>query len=217
MGSDNLFHKRRARQAASLKRTKAKRAPYNTVLIVCEGEKTEPHYFKELRDDLQLNPLNIEITGDTRGSSPLNVVKYGLTHGKEYDRVFCVFDKDRHTNYQQALDTILGRRRAKGNSIEAVTSVPCFEFWILLHFRKTTKNFDSAPGSICERVITDLKTFLPRYSKGTKGLYQNIKAKLPTAIKHAREVAHHCESAGTDHPSTQIHEMITYLQELKNR
>lgn len=217
MGSDNLYHKRKARKAASLKRAKAKRDPYDTVLIVCEGEKTEPLYFKELRDDLQLSPLNIEVTGDTQGSSPLNVVNYGLKYCKEYDRVFCVFDKDRHTNYQQALDKIRGRRKAKGHKIEAITSVPCFEFWILLHFRKTTKNFDTGPGSSCDQVITDLKASLPHYNKGTKGLYQSIKKQLPTAIKHAREVTSYCESAGTDHPSTQIHDLIVYLQNLKKR
>jgi hypothetical protein len=47
MGSDNLFHKRKARQIESLRRKKARRASYETVLIVCEGEKTEPNYFKE--------------------------------------------------------------------------------------------------------------------------------------------------------------------------
>jgi hypothetical protein len=49
MGSDNLFHKRKVRRAASLRRTAARRDSYDTVLIVCEGEKTEPNYFRELR------------------------------------------------------------------------------------------------------------------------------------------------------------------------
>jgi hypothetical protein len=38
MGTDNLFHKRKARQAADLRRRKARREPYAKVLIVCEGE-----------------------------------------------------------------------------------------------------------------------------------------------------------------------------------
>ena len=83
MGSDNLFHKRKERRAASLRRARAKRYPYDTVLIVCEGEKTEPYYFKELRDDLQLNTANIEITGDTGGSSPGNVRSEERRVGKE--------------------------------------------------------------------------------------------------------------------------------------
>ena len=45
MGSEDLFHKRKAKAADSLKRRKAKRSSYDKVLIVCEGEKTEPNYF----------------------------------------------------------------------------------------------------------------------------------------------------------------------------
>lgn len=217
MGSDNLFHKRKERRAASLRRARAKRYPYDTVLIVCEGEKTEPYYFKELRDDLQLNTANIEITGDTGGSSPVNVVAYGLKHYKEYDKVFCVFDKDRHASYQQALDMIHGKKLRKEHIILTITSVPCFEFWILLHFRKTTRNFDTGPGSICDQVIADLKSFLPQYTKGTRGLYLQIKEMRPAAIKHAREVARHGKGAGTDHPSTQIHELVVYLMDLKKK
>jgi len=45
MGTDNLFHKRKAKKAVDLARRKALRAPYAKVLVVCEGEKTEPYYF----------------------------------------------------------------------------------------------------------------------------------------------------------------------------
>lgn len=48
MGTDNLFHKRKARPPSSFQRRAARRAPYAKVLIVCEGEKTEPNYFKGL-------------------------------------------------------------------------------------------------------------------------------------------------------------------------
>jgi len=49
MGTDNLFHKRRERRTKDIKRRKSVRAPYDKVLIVCEGEKTEPNYFNDLR------------------------------------------------------------------------------------------------------------------------------------------------------------------------
>lgn len=215
MGSDNLHTKRKARKAESLKRARARRDPYATVLIVCEGEKAEPHYFTELRDELKLNTANIEITGDTDGSSPMDVVNYGFKHYDKYDKTFCVFDKDRHTNYQQALDKIRDKKQRKGHVLKAVISVPCFEFWLLLHFRKTTRRFDTGSGSICDRVLSELKPYLPKYTKGKKGIYRQTKAKLATAIKNAEEVVEYCKSAGTDHPSTQIHKLVTFLQELK--
>jgi len=217
MGSDDLHSKRKARGAASLRRAKAKRDQYDTVLIVCEGEKTEPNYFKDLRKTLKLNTANIKIADDTDGSSPINVVKYAFARYEDYDKTFCVFDKDRHPSYQQALDKIRRKKPRKGHTVCAITSVPCFEFWILLHFRKTTKNFDTGSGSICDQVISDLKNFLPLYNKGARGIYQQLKKELPTAIKRAREIAAHCKTAGTDHPSTQIYELVTYLQKLKRK
>ncbi len=215
MGTDNLFHKRKERKIASFKRAQAKRSPHDTVLIVCEGEKTEPNYFKELRTDLQLNIANIEITGDTGGSAPISIVSYGIKHQHDYDKVFCVFDKDMHTNYQAALDKLHSKNFRKGHTVQAITSVPCFEFWLLLHFKKTTKRFDTGPGSICERVISELETHLPRYSKGHRGIYRDTKDWLPDAVKRAKEVAAYCEESGTDHPSTQIYELVEYLQQLR--
>ena len=50
MGTDDLFHKRKARKVTQLQRAKESREPYDKVLIVCEGEKTEPHYLMALRD-----------------------------------------------------------------------------------------------------------------------------------------------------------------------
>lgn len=218
MGNDQLFHKRKARTAASLKRRKARRAPCDMILIVCEGEKTEPNYFRALIDDLQLNTANIVIAKNTAGSSPRNIVDFALKEykkEKEYDRVYCVFDKDQHTTYDNALDKIRRARLSKGHSILAITSVPCFEFWLLLHFTYTTKQFDTGSGSICANVLSDLKAYLPRYAKGDVDIYQATKKQLDHAIKNCKRVVEHCGTAGTDMPSTNIHELVEYLSNLK--
>lgn len=96
---DQLFHRRKAKRAEALRREAQKREPYDLVLIVCEGGKTEPKYLQELRDAFKLSTANIRIAGDECGSSPRSVVDYALTtyrKEKKYNRVFCVFDKDRH-------------------------------------------------------------------------------------------------------------------------
>ncbi|QEP42963.1 hypothetical protein D5085_07395 [Ectothiorhodospiraceae bacterium BW-2] len=48
MGSDDLFHRRKERKEQQLRRQKAKRKGYDRVLIVTEGQKTEPLYFREV-------------------------------------------------------------------------------------------------------------------------------------------------------------------------
>lgn len=219
MGSDQLFHKRKARTAASLKRKKSKRSPYDMVLIVCEGKKTEPNYFRALIDDLQLNTANIVIVNNSAGSSPGTIVDFALKEyrkDKEYDRIYCVFDKDRHTTYPNALDKIRRAKLGRGHLIEGTTSVPCFEFWLLLHFTYTTKQFDTGTGSICANVISDLKTHLPGYSKGNIDTYQATKDKLNAAIANCKKNGQHCKSADTDMPSTKVHELVEYLRNLKH-
>ncbi len=71
MGTDNLFHEHKAKKLA---RQKANRKPYDKVLIVCEGEKTEPNYFRGLTNYYELDSANVKITGDC-GSSPMSVVR----------------------------------------------------------------------------------------------------------------------------------------------
>ena len=189
------------------------------VLIVCEGEQTEPNYFSALIDDLQLNTANIMIAKNSAGSSPYNVVDFALKEfkkDKKYDRVYCVFDKDRHTSYDNALDKVRRARLGKGHLIFATTSVPCFEFWLLLHFTYTTKQYDTGSSSICANVISDLKDHLPRYEKRNIDTYQATKDKLGAAIINCKRVEQHCDAAGTDMPSTKVHELVDYLRNLKH-
>ena len=156
---------------------------------------------------MQLNTANIVIAKNIAGSSPRTIVDFALKEykkEKEYDKIYCVFDKDRHTTYDNALDKIKRARLGKGHFILAITSVPCFEFWLLLHFGYTTKQFDTGSGSICANVITDLKSHIPRYAKGDVDTYQATKDKLEIAISNSKKVVRYCETGGTDMPSTKI-------------
>ena len=222
MGSDDLFYKRKQRLAASLKRKKAKQAPYDRVLIVCEGAKTEPNYFREIRDAYRLNTANIDICGKECGSDPLSVVNYAIRKFREdsdYDRVYCVIDRDKHATFDAAIDKLNQTRLAKGVAFIAVTSVPCFEFWLLLHFGITTRQF-CAPSnaSNCELVLVELdkKERIPGYSKGASNIFALTKGRLPDAIRHANQLQQYHQTSGTNNPSTNIHELIEYLISLNS-
>ena len=217
MGTDNLFHKRKAKGTRELKRRKHKRAPYDKVLIVTEGKKTEPEYFNGLKKHYRINSANIEIDGAS-DSSPESVVKYGKKRYKEerstgdaFDRVYFVFDKDAHHTYQQVLDEI--ERFNRGN---AITSVPCFEYWLLLHFIYTTEPF-SATGrsSAATQVIHKLKEHYPNYDKSASGIFEQLYDKLETAKSNATRSLLEANKTGTDNPSTRVHELVDYLQNIK--
>lgn len=228
MGTDNLHHRRKQRGAKSLQRKRAKRAPYDYVLIVCEGSKTECQYLQDLVADLHLNNANIHITGDC-GSAPISVVQAAIdafNADRDYDCVYCVFDRDDHASYQQALDSIAHTRLNRNNGrktdgqarFEAITSIPCFEYWLLLHFEYTTCPFAPTPqASPCKHIVDTLESrhYLAGYTKGMAGLYARTKSRLGTAESNAVKALKAAQHAGTDNPSTRIHELIAYLKNIK--
>ena len=190
------------------------------MLIVCEGEKSEPHYLEELRDYYGLNTANIEVDGKC-GSSPMSVFNHArqryedlVYSGDAYDRVYCVIDKDKHIDYQQALDAIT--RTQPIGCFYAINSVPCFEYWVLLHFIYTTQPFHATgTKSVCDCVVDRLRQdFLPDYKKGEKGLFAQLLTQLEFAKANAIRSLKEAERNHTDNPSTRIHELVDYLQNL---
>jgi len=221
MGSDNLFHKRKAKSADRLERRKAKRSSYDKVLIVCEGEKTEPHYFSECIKFYKLNTANVEVDG-TCGSSPRSIYKQAvelreveLKREDPYDRIYCVFDKDSHETYDETLERI-----SKYNPIGifyAAVSVPCFEYWFLLHFKYTTKPYAATGNlSIGGEVLKELKEVMPEYEKGNNNTFISLSPQIEFAKENAARSLNYANENHTDNPSTSIHDLIDYLQNLKN-
>lgn len=66
------------RQRAELERKQNKRASYDRILIVCEGEKTEPLYFDEIRQFYRLSTTNIKVRQSDYGTQPQKVVDFAL-------------------------------------------------------------------------------------------------------------------------------------------
>jgi len=223
MGSQDLFHKRKAKVAADLDRRKAKRAAYEKVLIICEGEKTEPNYFNELVDFYKLNTANVEIDGSC-GSSPNKVFErakelYDIEEkrGDSYDKVYCVFDRDTHTSYDDTVASIRKEQLKIKDTFFHITSVPCFEFWLILHFNFSTKPYIAAGNlSSGDQVVRDLKRFIPEYTKGIEGIFSLLHNQIELAKVNADRVNDQANANHTDNPSTFVNELVHYLQNLKS-
>lgn len=171
MGSDDLHHKRKVKDIEKLARKASQRKPYDRVLILCEGTKTERNYLQDLVDDCKLGSANIQVK-PSPDTCPLKLVTYALQQceGEDYDRVYCVFDKDTHHHYESALQEI-----KKHAFLYSAQSVPCFEYWLLLHFECSTKPYGPARKSPGEAALSDLKKKMPGYKKGNTGVYHKIK------------------------------------------
>ncbi len=104
------------------------------------------------------------------------------------------------------------------NTFFAINSVPCFEYWLLLHFKDTTKPYSPLPqNSACNQVLTDLRIYLPGYSKGNNGIFSLLVDKMDFATKNAECAAQIAGEAGTDNPSTRVHELVGYLRHIKGQ
>jgi RloB-like protein len=222
MGSENHFHKRKARKNAEFERQKNVRSQSKRYLIVCEGTKTEPYYLKDLVEDLRIRPSSVRIAPNS-GSSPDRVVAHGLTlyeddakTGDRFDQVYCVFDKDKHSTYANAVQRTRDLT-ASGVPFVAITSVPCFEYWLLLHFGFTDKPFESAGSkSACEKLISILRTKpnLKSYGKGNSGVYAALRDKTGIAIEAAGRLTNGESVSCHRNPSTRVYELVQTLQAL---
>lgn len=224
MGKDDLFRKRKEQKAAQLERTQGERAKGPRFLIICEGQKTEPYYFEDLCQFHQLRTSRVRIAPGGHGSSPDCVVTYAEELFDEdaklgadcYDQVFCVIDRDKHATYSAALKRI-HELNEENKPFVPITSVPCFEYWLLLHFTFTRQSFHpTGKKSICDCVIGELRKQqgFSGYSKGQKGIYSLLRDKTSTAIKHANQAEKDAKQTGNDNPSTCVHYLVAELQKL---
>lgn len=222
MGSEDLFHKRKGRASAELQRQKHERAKNKRYLIVCEGTKTEPYYFRELLDDLLIRPQIVRIAPND-GVSPDRVVDHALflydedaTAGDAYDMVYCVFDRDKHTTFDAAVQRTKDLNTARKPFV-AITSNPCFEVWLLLHFGYTDQPFHAAgKKSVGDRVVSALKSKpgFEKYGKGQKGVYAQLMDKLSDALSYAERLHKHCKATGSVNPATDVDTLVMALQAL---
>ncbi len=138
------------------------------------------------------------------------------TRKRIFNHVYCVFDRDKHTSYNAALDKVRAVRLRGGAKLHAVPSIPCFEIWFLLHFMYTTRQY-CAPleASNCELVVAELKQYIPQYEKGERDFVRYLEGKTGVAIRHAKQLEMFHETSGTDNPSTKVYKLVEYLMGLK--
>ena len=220
MGKDNSS---RVRQAKYLARKNGRRAPYDRILIVCEGSKTEPNYFNEIKQFYRLHTANVEVQHSSLGTCPLQIVKSAeelFLNGNSgkgiqkqaFEQVYAVFDRDDHKEYFNARNkagTIDGKLKndlKKKVKFKAISSVPCFELWLLLHFE------DALSPMHRDEALARLQKHLPNYAKGQLGIFATTKEHVISAKTRAVKLPEH---NGID-CFTDIHELVTLLTTLKS-
>ena len=223
MGEDNQPKERQARELA---RKKAQRGSYDRILIVCEGSKTEPQYFEEIRSFYRIHTANVQVQHSQFGTQPLQVVEYAeelfvagdtrrSIQPRSFEQVYAVFDRDNHVTYHAALTKADAMKNSLRNNLgqkvlfKAVPSVPCFELWLLLHFEDVL-----APIHRTD-VYARLRQHLPGYDKGQTGYFQRTRDRIQAAVARANHLIS-CSTADDGlEPYTELHNLVQLLTSLK--
>ncbi len=97
-----------------------------SILIVCEGENTEPSYFNQFR----LSSAKVKSVGEGYNTISLVNRAFELSQQGSFDQVWCVFDKDdfNEQDFNEAIQI------AKSNNFGVAYSNQAFEYWLILHF-----------------------------------------------------------------------------------
>ncbi len=134
-----------SRDFSSLKRQRTQRDDRVKLIIVCEDKNAAPDYFRAL-EKYTSNPL-IEIDKIDGGAGvPQTIIEKSIVHlkaqaqeakqkrVKNINQVWAVFDKDKHTSFESAIQ----KGEAKGINIAYI--IPCFELWLILHYERYDKH-----------------------------------------------------------------------------
>lgn len=186
-------------------------------LILCEGE-TEENYFTGLitKEEYRRKfaSINVEIY-KPKDHSPKGLIteakqklKSARKEGDSYDFAWVVFDRDGHENIADAFNEAITFKPP----IQIAFTVACFEYFVLLHFKKSTKAYAN-----CDVVIAELKNYLPDYRKATN-LFSILEEKMSDGLENSEWCHNHFAgeiNAGQKvyncDPYCNIHLLVNYL------
>ncbi|HYW06041.1 MAG TPA: RloB family protein [Longimicrobium sp.] len=208
-----MAHRRRD-DGRTLARRAPSRAPLPLLLVVCEGQVTEPQYLGGFGQARGANTVRLRV--EAPGGDPRALVQRAVELRDEaaaratrerddnvaYDEVWCVFDVDDHARLRAA------RELAERMDIGLAVSNPCFELWLILHFRDHGAHLTSKQAAVL------LGKHMRDYRKHVR--YEELSNGYVDAVARAAALEQRHSEAGTDggNPSTRVHRLTERIREL---
>ncbi|MFA8300342.1 MAG: RloB family protein [Hyphomicrobiales bacterium] len=205
--------KNKRKSEPNLKRKEPSRKENEKILIVCEGKNTEVSYFKKFK------VVSADIYPIGEGYNTVSLVKRAeyLSGEKDYDQVWCVFDKDDFKDF--VFDKAINLAEKKG--FKVAYSNQAFEYWLILHFN------DHQGGGMHRDMYNNtinslLKTFGIKYDRRTKLISDDLfllmqekekgRSRQELAINRAkRNVKNHTVKPSKAESSTTVYKLVEEL------
>ena len=174
-------------------------------LFICEDSKSSKYYMLGLG---KAKGINIKAE-EADGTSPENVLRSAKEKlksftDKEFVQIYCLFDKDDCDD--EKFKKVITQCQ-KAGFVEAV-SIPCYEYWLLLHLKKTNQPFRDAK-ECCETFQSEYNRniqtqYTVKQLKAKTDIFNDLKDNLDSAIANADNL----ELEEVVCPYTNMHQVI---------
>lgn len=222
MGSDDLFKKRR--QQREQRKHEFKNPKANSFLIVTEGERTEPLYFKGIQKLIKdkiggtvdvIEVPTIEIFGAGSATGKLIEITERLVKEAKiiYQNIWVVFDKDDFEDFDEAI------KSGENMGYKIAWSNQSFEYWLYMHFCYSDSALHRDEwNKKLDEIFAQYNLGEGSYRKNYEDIYNIVDSfdGVNTAIRNAKR-----RMAGFDHnkdlpskydPGTKVHELVIELK-----
>jgi len=206
------------------------------ILIVCEGELTEPNYFASIISIYKLNTVTlrdgsgIHVDIDPASGVALSLVNHAAkrqptSKEERYEEIWCVFDLDQ--NPPDSFDNAI-HKADKTPFLRAAWSNESFELWYVLHFQSLVSSpardhGKNRGGKVRDYYTETLDKLMKehvgceQYEKNDPDMFGKLGPKrLELAIKRAEKLLNEWTDNDPYHkrqPATTVHLLVKRLLE----
>lgn len=177
-----------------------------------EGKRTEEQYLKHWH---RIHRDRVLVTVDDFRGEPLSLVQHARAaanrearearrgRGRAHDEVWCVFDRDEHERFAEAV------RLAADAGINLAISNPCIELWFLLHFQDQTAYIHRQDAQRISRELLQCSKVLTVDALGA------LETRYEDAVERAGSLENKHKGDGSEHsanPSSSVWRLIEVIR-----
>lgn len=191
-------------------------------LILCQGEKTEPNYFEEIKNRINKKykekiTINVEPSKNGRLALLKEAEKTVQNSKKSFDHIWLVFDKDEFN--KDEFDNTVYRAKSLNEKQEEVKyhvlwSNQCIEAWFLLHF--IDLKVDITREDYIQKINDNWKKhgIEGEYIKNDKQIYNKLEKYQEDAIRRAKKIILENKEKAPSQiaPASMVYEIIEMLK-----
>ena len=162
-------------------------------LIVTEGTKTEPLYFKRIKEIINEkfhDRIHLEISGEGENTVALfgEAKRIADSSVNGYKHVWIVYDTDDFPSEDiDRIEELCSHSSVGGRVFHAMWSNQCIEIWFLLHF--SFLHSDLHRSEYYPKLTACLKKISAgKYEKNRADIFDVLKPYIPEAIENAKKL-----------------------------